>query len=181
MKLTLNTADMAELLGCSVRQLQKLAKNETLPTVSSSPYLFDAPETVQAYIVYIRGGGELSADKQRKLKAEADYKTAKAKKEELELEELRLNMHRSDDVKAVFEAFAMECRAAFLSLPGRIAVDGAAASTAAEVAAVVKREVDDTLNSLSGWEYNKDQDRKLVKEREKRELLPDEVKRGMRK
>ena len=69
----------------------------------------------------------------------------------------------------------MECRAAFLSLPGRVAFDGAEAATPAEVAAVVKREIAEILNNLSGWEYDKDYYRRLVKEREQRKLLPDEV------
>lgn len=174
----LTCADMAAVLGCSMRQLQRLAKAGTVPAVSGPPYMFDVAEAVQAYVAHVRGGGELTEDKARKLKAEADYREAKAKKEQLELDELKLKLHRSDDVKTCFEAFAAECRAAFLSLPGRVAVDGAEAATAAEVAAVVKREVDDTLNTLSRWQYDKDDYRRLVKEREKRELLPDEVRKG---
>ena len=166
---------MAELLGCTPRHLQRLAKAGTIPAASTSPYSFELKETIQAYVDYIRSGDDLPNDKQRKLKAEADYKTAKAAKEELELEELRLNLHRSEDVQTAFEAFAMECRAAFLSLPGRVAFDGAEAATPAEVAAVVKREIAEILNNLSGWEYDKDYYRRLVKEREQRKLLPDEV------
>lgn len=172
---TLNCTDMADLLGLSPRHLQRLAKLEVVPTVSKRPYKFEPKDAIQAYIAYIKSGGEQTGDKLRKLKAEADYREAKAEKERLELEELRLEMHRAEDVQTCFEAFAGECRAAFLSLPGRVAVDVSQTRTAAEAAAVVQRVVNDTLDTLSQWEYDKDYFRQLVKKREKRNMLADEL------
>ena len=102
----------------------------------------------------------------RKNEADADLKRAKADMAELQLKELRGEMHRSEDVEAAFEDFGMSVRSILLSLPGRLAVNCANAANAAEVSDIIKKEVNDSLNELKEYKYDPTFYAKRVRERE---------------
>ena len=133
---------------------------------------YDLIPTVQSYIRFLRDRAERRAQgtpEEAAKQAEADlrYKRARAEKMELEIAELRGQMHRSEDVAALTSDMIAKIRGAIMALPGKVAIDCAEAKTATEASAVVKRAVDEFLNGTAGYKYNEADYRRLVREREK--------------
>lgn len=165
------TEQVAGLFNVTPQYIRKLAKDELLPCRKTSDgYKFDLEPTIRMYMKF-RNAPDLKeddglSDLQRKTKADADWKAARAAIAKLELEELNANVHRSEDVAEAFEDFAMTVRAAFLALPGRLAVDTANAQTAMETSALIQEVVNDTLNTLSGYQYDPEFYKNKVRERE---------------
>lgn len=110
---------------------------------------------------------DTAEDEARRLKADADLKEAKAAIELLKKQELEAAMHRSEDVEAVITDLAATIRGELLALPGSLAVDTANARTAAEASSIIKNAVNNVLNRLSDYSYDKEIYKKRVREREK--------------
>ena len=83
-------------------------------------------------------------------------------------------MHRSEDVEEAFNDFATEIKDTFLALPGRLAMDCAKATTAAEVSDIVKKVVFESLNTLSKYQYDPDFYKGKVRERQNWEGVTDD-------
>ena len=98
---------------------------------------------------------------------EAQLKASKAKIASLEAQELEGRMHRSEDVAALTEDLIYEIRGALIALPGRLAVDVAACSSAAEAAELIRREVCQVMAELSGYQYDPAKYAERVRERMK--------------
>ncbi len=133
---------------------------------------YDLIPTVQSYIRFLRDRAERRAQgtpEEAAKQAEADlrYKEARAEKMELEIQELRGQMHRSEDVAVLTNDMVAKLRGGIMAIPGQVAVDCAEARTATEAAAVVKRAVDDFLNETANYKYSEADYRRLVREREK--------------
>lgn len=162
---------LAEVLGITQGRITQLADEGVL--VREEPgngrKLYDLCESVQAYIAFVRetARGKSSSDKDaeaRKLQADADYKTAKARQEELKLAELEGRMHSAEDVEAATTELVYAVRSSVLAMPGRIAVD-AEMKPAAEVAEVVRRECCAVLEGLADYQYDPKVYAQLVRER----------------
>ena len=133
---------------------------------------YDLIPTVQSYIRFLRDRAERRAQgtpEEAAKQAEADlrYKQARAEKMELEIEELRGQMHRAEDVAVLTNDMVAKIRGGIMAIPGQVAVDCADAQTPTEAAAVVKRAIDEFLNGTAGYKYNEVDYRRLVREREK--------------
>lgn len=102
----------------------------------------------------------------RKAKADADWKEAKAEIEQMKRDELKGSLHSSEDVEKITTDMVMAVRAQVLALPGMCAVDCADAKTPAEAAGIIKNAVNDILNGLTQYEYDPGKYKKLVQERE---------------
>ena len=74
-------------------------------------------------------------------------------------------MHRSEDVAAMTEDLIYTVRDSLLALPGRLAVDVAGTSTAAEAAEIVKREVYAVMKDLAQYQYDPAKYAERVRER----------------
>lgn len=154
---TVNGKELARILGITAGRVSQLKTAGVLETTGTPP-LFDLARNVQAYLAYsvdnARGRASEDEDAERKkLRADADYKEAKARQEELRLAELEGRMHSAEDVEAATEQLVYSVRSMLLALPGRVAVD-AADRPAAEVSEVVRREVCAVLEDLSQYRYD---------------------------
>ena len=147
-----------------VRQLED--KGILTSVMKGRKKYFDLITSVAAYIEFIKGA---TAPDLAVAMAEADlrYKEARAGKMELELSELKGQMHRAEDVETVVSDMVANLRAAVLALPGRLAVDTADAKSAKETSAIIKAAVDELLNETARYKYDAAEYRKLVTEREK--------------
>ena len=147
-----------------VRQLED--KGILTSTMKGRKKYFDLIPSVGAYIEFIKG---TTAPDLAIAMAQADlrYKEARAGKMELELSELKGQMHRAEDVETVVSDMVANLRAAVLALPGRLAVDTADAKSAKETSAIIKAAVDEVLNETARYRYDAAEYRKLVTEREK--------------
>ncbi|MBQ3195963.1 MAG: protoporphyrinogen oxidase [Clostridia bacterium] len=161
-KVNLQKAEaVAQFVGLTARRIYQLTDEGILSAIETSEgRRYDFNETVRSYIKYLQGisaGKEVNLSeaqaKKRKTEAEIKYRVAKARKAELELEELEGTMYRADDIAAVISDLVYFVRATALALPGRLAIDTAAAQTPSEASVVIKSEVDKFLQELTNYEY----------------------------
>ena len=84
---------------------------------------------------------------------------------EQEAEELKGSMHRAEDVAAMTEDLVYTIRGALNALPGRLAVDTAAAATPAEASEVIRKEVGKVMRELAAYHYDPKKYEERVRER----------------
>ena len=163
------TKELAEILGLTVQRIGQLRKAGVLDGGDGRRPSFDLAESVQSYVRFqvdsARDRAPEDADaERRKLQADADYKAAKARQEELKLAELEGRMHSAEDVEAATTQLVYAVRSQLLALPGRIAVD-AEMRSAQEVSGIVRREVCSVLDGLTDYEYDPKVYAAMVRER----------------
>lgn len=170
--------NIAKLFQVTVRRIQQLTQEGILTTIEIKQgkrilRRYDLVPTIQSYIKYLSDkayGREqkesVSNKEEEKLQAEIDIKKAKAKIAQLELDELEGRMHSADDVEAMTTDLCLAVRSALLSMPGQLAVDVAEVNDAAEISEIIKSTVNDILEELSRYEYNPDEYRRRVRERQ---------------
>lgn len=169
---------IAKLFDVTVRRVQQLTQDGVLKTIEVTEgnrklRRYDLMPTIQAYIKYLSDkayGREqkesVSNKEEEKLQAEVDIKKAKAKIAQLELDELEGRMHSAEDVESMTTDLCLAVRSALLSMPGQLAVDVAEVTDAAEISEIIKSTVNDILEELSRYEYNPDEYRRRVRERQ---------------
>ena len=163
---------IAKIFGVSTRRVEQL-KTEGVIRGQGKPTKYDLLPTIQAYIRYLsdkaNGREKKETDAQletEKLTAEKRIKTAKAEMAELELKELKGELHRASDVEAITTDHVLYMRSMLMAMPGKLAVDLAAIQTASEAAERVKQEVYYILNNLATYRYDPDEYKRRVKERQ---------------
>ncbi len=160
----------------SVRRIQQLTQDGVLNTCevkveSRKVKRYDLFPTILAYIGYLKtkSTGTYTNKKEQKtlekMQAEIDYKNAKARMAEIELEELAGHMHAAEDVEKMTADLCLAVRSMLLALPGQLAVDVAAVSTAPEAQVIIKDAVCHILDELSRYEYDPKEYRRRVLER----------------
>lgn len=169
------TADVCALTGKSNQWIGQLTNQGTL-FKKKTPYgsLYELSSTVRNYIETLEDRNKTKETKdieqQRKV-AEVALKTAKAAIANLDLQERKGTMHRSEDVAAMTEDLIYAIRSAFLALPGRLAVDVVGAKNAAEASEIIRREVYSAMDELSSYQYDPAKYEARVRERLNMEAL----------
>ena len=102
---------------------------------------------------------------EKKAKAEAELKEAKAAIAIMQQQELEGQMHRSEDVEAVLFDLVYEIRSMITALPGRLAMDTAQITTPEEESIRIRDEVNDILNALSNYRYDPERFKRRARER----------------
>jgi len=164
---------IAQLFNLSIRRIQQLTADGVIETVKTQGgRRYDLIPTIQRYIKFLqdKAAGREKVEKDaknesEKLEAETRLKQAKAEVAELELEELRGELHRAEDVEAVMTDHILLLRSMIIALPGRLAVDVTHAKTPAEAAEVIKAECYTMLEQLAAYEYDPDEYRRRLRER----------------
>ena len=102
-------------------------------------------------------------------------RATKAELADMELKELRGEMHRSEDVEAMTTDLVFTIRSMMLALPGRLAIDLAKITKPAEISERIKQEVYAILLELSNYKYDAAAYKKRVRDRQGwSELLKDD-------
>ena len=169
---------IAKLFQVTVRRIQQLTQEGVLQTIEITENnrkvrRYDLMPTIQAYIKYLSDKAygrdqkeSVSNKEEEKLQAEVEIKKAKAKIAQLELDELEGRMHSAEDVESMTTDLCLAVRSALLSMPGQLAIDVAEVTDAAEISEIIKSTVNDILDELSRYEYNPDEYRRRVRERQ---------------
>ena len=165
-------AVIARIYGSDVRRIQQLNTAGVIKG-QGRPAMYDLLPTVQALFEYqrkiIQGKekNQQTADiETEKLTAEKRIKMAKAEMAELELKEMRGELHRASDVEAITTDHVLYLRSMLMALPGKLAVDVAAINSASECADRIKQEVYAILNACANYRYDPDEYKKRVRERQ---------------
>lgn len=157
--------ELASILGLSKRRIEQMAQDGTIAAVSRGR--FPLGESVQRYIKFISNPmdeADIKLEKTRR-QSEVTIKASKAIIAKMEAEELKGNMHRSEDVAAMTEDMIYTIRGALLALPGRLAMDVAAVDNAAEASEIIRKEVYEIMRELAGYQYDPAKYEERVRER----------------
>lgn len=165
---------IATLFGLTVRRIQQLTQDGIIKTeMVGRQRRYDLLDTVRRYIAYLQekcnskgGNKDDTENESRKLKADADIKASKAEIVEMELLELKGEMHRSEDVEAMTTDLVFTIRSMMLALPGRLAIDLATIDKPAEISERIKQEVHAILLELSNYTYDPNAYKKRVRDRQ---------------
>ena len=161
-----STTELATVLGVSARRVQQMAQDGTIPTCRKG--CFRLADSVQRYVKFLSDGPMDEEDKKlekTRRVAETTMKASKATIAKLEAEELKVKMHRSEDVAAMTTDLIYAIRGAMMALPGRLAVDVASANSPAEAAEIIRREVNKAMRELSNYRYDPKKYEERVRER----------------
>ena len=161
----IGTSEAASISGLTIRRIQQLIQDGTIPTIEKGKITLG-----DLYESLIRQSKKELSDEDRKIeqakrKAEATLKASKAQMAKLEADELAGKMHRKEDVENIMADMVYTIRDALIALPGRLAVDAANASSAAEASDVIRKEVHKIMNELADYEYDPEKFEERVRER----------------
>lgn len=176
-----NTKWLSGFFKLSERRIQQLTQEGILPTVKRTKdgNQYDLIPTIQRYIYHLQdlvNNRVKSSEEQerQRLDAEIKLKEAKAEIAQLDLKELRAEMLRAEDVQAFIEDLAATTKSLLMGLPGRLAMDLANATTAAERSETIEEAIFEVLNQLSEYEFSVDYYKKRIAERSGRSIDNDE-------
>ena len=169
---------IAKIFQVTVRRVQQLTQEGIIQTqeiVENGRKVrrYDLMPTIMQYIKYLNDkatGKEkktsMAEKEEQKLQAEIDMKMAKAKIAQLNLDELEGRLHAAEDVEAMTTDLVLNVRSALLSMPGQLAVDVAEVTDPAECSEIINKVVIDILDDLSRYQYDPNEYRRRVRERQ---------------
>lgn len=146
----ISSADLAKILGFSVRRLQQLTKEIPLSQASHGKY--DLAKTVQLYVEWIKEKSAVKSENDALKDETLKLTRAKRIKAELELDLVMGNVHKAEDVMSVVGGMVANVRSRLLDLPVKLAPQMIAKTNIDQVREIVQKEVFSVLQSLS--EYN---------------------------
>lgn len=170
--------EIADIFGVTTRRVQQLTQDGVIEThmhteSGKKVKRYDKDETVRKYIKFLSdkaNGREkktsMAKKEEAKLQAEVYMKQAKAKIMQLNLDELEGRLHAAEDVEAMTTDLVVNVRSALLSMPGQLAVDVANVSDAAECSEIISKVVINILDDLSRYQYDPNEYRRRVRERQ---------------
>lgn len=165
----ISSEELSRIVGGSVRTLQTLTKEGHITCLKKGNHnRYDLYQAVKEYIAYQtkKEARKFSSLDEEKTYEETRLKRAKADAAELELEELKGNLHASADVEALTTDLVLFVRSNLLSLPGMLAMDVAEAENAAEASEIIKSAVHRILNEMADYRYDPEEYRRRVRERQ---------------
>jgi phage terminase Nu1 subunit (DNA packaging protein) len=170
-----STAEISEILGLSDRRIRQLEKENALVKIKRGKY--DLKASVQRYIEYIKEQAQQTEEELNLTKEKTLLTRANRQKVELELQIMRGELHRSEDVRRVMNDMLGAFRARILAIPSKVAPRLIAQTNAAVIQNIIKNEVYEALQELSEYDphmfyaHSKD---KLVLENEEDDEEADE-------
>lgn len=140
---------VARFLDLSERRVRQLRTEGVIAEVR--PGLFDLADTNRRYINFLRNRNPDS-------EARLDYNTeraklvrAKRKNEEYELQLKERQLHTSEDIETVMTAMLINFKSRLSSIPSKLAPLLSSKSDKAEIAGILKNNIDEALQELSDF------------------------------
>lgn len=177
-----STSELAEVLGLSDRRIRQLEKEGVISKISRGKY--NLPQAVQQYINWIKSQATAKSEEEFDLKKEKTLLTrAQRQRVELELQIMRGELHRSEDVKRVMNDMLGAFRARCLAIPSKAAPRLQGQTDLAVIQDVLKKEVYEALVELSEYDpevfYLQSKDKLVLDDDDDKETLPEkETKQG---
>lgn len=171
-----STAEISEIFGISTRRVQQLAKDGVFVRVGHGQ--FDLPASVNSFIEYrlddTKDEGVLD-----KTTEEAKWTRARREKTELELQIMRGDLHRSEDVRRVMNDMMGAFRARILSIPSKFAPQLVGLTEIPPIKEVLKQGVYEALEELSDYDpmvfYDISKDKMLLEDADEVTSIDDEL------
>lgn len=173
---TVTTAEISEIFGISTRRVQQLAKDGVFVRVGHGQ--FDLPASVNSFIEYrlddTKDEGVLD-----KSTEEAMWTRARRQKTELELQIMRGDLHRSEDVRRVMNDMLGAFRARILSIPSKFSPQLVGLTEIPPIKMVLKQAVHEALEELSDYDpmvfYDISKDKMLLEDADEVTSIDEEL------
>lgn len=182
----LSTAtELARLFGVTRRRVDQLVEDGILQRVEISKgrnyTKYNTADSIKAYCAYLRdkaSGKEKNESEEQlnldKLKAEVEYKQAKAKMARKELKELEGEYLRSSDVEDFTTDLIIAVRSDLLAMPGKMGVILTHCKDAQEITGLLEKEVDSILEDISRHKFDPAKYAERLKERQGKQMQQDD-------
>ncbi|WP_198510291.1 hypothetical protein [Bacillus solitudinis] len=141
------TKEMSEILGLSDRRIRQLENDGALVKITHGK--FDLPASIRAYINHLNTD---TVEELNKTEEEALWTRARRQKAELELQIMKGELHRSEDVKRVMNNMLGAFRARILAIPSKTAGPLQGKSDFNEIRGILKESVYEALTELSDYD-----------------------------
>jgi hypothetical protein len=145
--LIVTTSDLSKVLGLSDRRIRQLHQEGIISQVTRGN--FRLPEAVQAYIKFLQTGGNPTTSQLNFKDEKALLTRAQRIREEIELDLLRKEIHRGEDIKMLLVPILSAFRARCLAIPQKAAPLVAGKSEITDIQIIIKKEVSEALKELS--------------------------------
>ena len=146
--------ELAEILGLSERQVQRLAKDGVIKKNDKGKYLFY--KSIRNYIDYLR---ELESTPQQlqeeKLKNEIDYLKTRDRKENIKIKILEADLHEANDVKRVMNNIIAGFKGQLQTIPYKLAPLIIGVENLGELQEIISDNINSILKELSEYDRNK--------------------------
>ena len=129
--------------------------------------LYNMDDAVQAYIEKLSNSDSAEDSKIRRdrAKAETSIKASKAIIANLEAQELKGRMFRTEDIQAITEQYYYEIRNMLNALPGQLATEVAGSDNPAECAVIIRTCVNRLLMNMQQYRFDISEYKERVHER----------------
>lgn len=167
-KKMISSREVARIIGKDQRTVQNMAKQGILTCEKSgNKNLYDLYTVIKEYCEHFAKSTnkKISSMEDEKIAEDIRIKRAKADMAELELMELRGELHAAKDVEEMTTDLVLVIRSSFLALPGKVSAELSEIEDAREISKRLKEEIADILKDLSNYEYDPDEYRKRVREK----------------
>lgn len=144
-----STKEISEILGLSDRRIRQLEKEGALVKIGHGK--FDLKASVQKYIEFIKEQAKKTEEELNLTKEKTLLTRANRQKVELELQIMRGELHRSEDVRRVMNDMLTAFRARCLAIPSKAAPRLQAQTDVAVIQDIIKKEVYEALTELSDY------------------------------
>lgn len=157
--------EIATLLKLSTQRIRQL-RNEGAMVTEDTPQgkRYHLVKSLLALSKYLLSKQDRDILKERAAKADAEYKERKAALMDIELKKRRGEVHEAEHVKILMNAMIIETKAAFLAVPGRIAVSLMHCRNENEMADIVRNALCEVMEEMSHREYDPETFRQMVEE-----------------
>ena len=150
-KWTCSTSELAEILGLSDRRIRQLEQQGVISKIGRGK--FNLAQAVQQYITWIKSQAAAKSEEELDLKKEKTLLTrAQRQKAELELQIMRGELHRAEDVERVMNDMLGAFRARCLTIPIKAAPRIQGETDIVTIQEVIKKEVYEALSELSEYD-----------------------------
>ncbi|MGG4497690.1 hypothetical protein [Brevibacillus reuszeri] len=143
-----STSELAMIVGKSPQWIRQLTRENVLVQVSRGKYALG--DAVQAYMRHIEGE---STDGKVSLRDEkAEHERIKKEIAQLELDEMRGNLHTTQDVQEAWADLIVEFRKRLVSLPPRLSAQFAFINDEKKIKLLLADEITTALQALAQYD-----------------------------
>ena len=135
---------MAEYLDVTERRVRQLRDEEVIR--ENRPGLYEPMDTMKRYIRYLHSNGNGLNDERAKLLG------VKREKAEIELEEIKGGLHRTEDIERALTTMLMNFRTRIMAIPAKLAGNIVKMTDQNDVFDALKKETDEALEELSHYD-----------------------------
>lgn len=169
---------ISEILGFkTTRRVEQLAKEGVFVRVGRGQY--DLAASIQGYIEYLLEAGTMVEGKLDKTQEEAKWVLARRRKTELELQIMKGELHRAEDVQMVMSDMLGNFRARLLSIPSKVAPQLLGKTEIPVIKNILEEVVREAMNELSDYDpnvfYEYSKDNLFLEEDDLEDTIIDEI------